>query len=107
MTTMRWAEARWVGGCPEAVFSLAGALPAMRTSRLSIFVWFMAVPVRARANQVALSVYGWPDRVSRSHWPGWEEIVVSAKKDSRNAPCPCGSGKKYKHCCYGKGIEDG
>jgi uncharacterized protein YecA (UPF0149 family) len=18
---------------------------------------------------------------------------------SRNAPCPCGSGKKYKHCC--------
>ncbi|MBU4286455.1 MAG: SEC-C domain-containing protein, partial [Verrucomicrobia bacterium] len=17
----------------------------------------------------------------------------------RNAPCPCGSGKKYKHCC--------
>ena len=28
------------------------------------------------------------------------------KKLSRNAPCPCGSGKKYKHCCYGKGIED-
>lgn len=21
---------------------------------------------------------------------------------SRNAPCPCGSGKKYKHCCLGK-----
>jgi Predicted metal-binding protein related to the C-terminal domain of SecA len=21
------------------------------------------------------------------------------KKVSRNAPCPCGSGKKYKHCC--------
>ena len=20
-------------------------------------------------------------------------------KISRNAPCPCGSGKKYKHCC--------
>ena len=28
------------------------------------------------------------------------------KKLSRNAPCPCGSGKKYKHCCYGKGVED-
>jgi hypothetical protein len=28
---------------------------------------------------------------------------------SRNAPCPCGSGKKYKHCCRGKGftwVED-
>jgi len=23
---------------------------------------------------------------------------------SRNAPCPCGSGKKYKHCCLGKPI---
>ena len=21
---------------------------------------------------------------------------------SRNEPCPCGSGKKYKHCCLGK-----
>ena len=20
----------------------------------------------------------------------------------RNAPCPCGSGKKYKHCCLQK-----
>ena len=20
-------------------------------------------------------------------------------KVQRNAPCPCGSGKKYKHCC--------
>src|SRR5262249_44397652 len=23
-------------------------------------------------------------------------------KTGRNHPCPCGSGKKYKHCCYGK-----
>lgn len=23
-------------------------------------------------------------------------------KISRNTPCPCGSGKKYKHCCYSK-----
>ena len=25
--------------------------------------------------------------------------VVKAKKVGRNDPCPCGSGKKYKHCC--------
>jgi hypothetical protein len=25
---------------------------------------------------------------------------------SRNAPCPCGSGKKYKNCCWGKDVED-
>ena len=23
----------------------------------------------------------------------------AAKKIGRNAPCPCGSGKKYKKCC--------
>jgi hypothetical protein len=25
---------------------------------------------------------------------------MSRKKVSRNDPCPCGSGKKYKQCCY-------
>ena len=25
--------------------------------------------------------------------------VVSGKRVGRNDPCPCGSGKKYKHCC--------
>jgi preprotein translocase subunit SecA len=32
--------------------------------------------------------------------------VVSFKRNSpkvgRNAPCPCGSGKKYKKCCLNK-----
>jgi hypothetical protein len=27
------------------------------------------------------------------------------KRISRNAPCPCGSGQKYKHCCHSKGFE--
>jgi hypothetical protein len=31
---------------------------------------------------------------------------MSSKKVSRNDPCPCGSGKKYKHCCYGKEGEN-
>ncbi|MDD3808043.1 MAG: SEC-C metal-binding domain-containing protein [Candidatus Pacebacteria bacterium] len=26
-------------------------------------------------------------------------ISGSTKKVGRNDPCPCGSGKKYKHCC--------
>ena len=25
---------------------------------------------------------------------------MSCKKPARNAPCLCGSGKKYKHWCY-------
>lgn len=28
--------------------------------------------------------------------------VREGKKTGRNDPCPCGSGKKYKHCCMGK-----
>jgi hypothetical protein len=27
------------------------------------------------------------------------------KKLSHNAPCPCGSGKKYKMCCWGKRFD--
>ncbi len=26
-------------------------------------------------------------------------IINKDPKPKRNAPCPCGSGKKYKHCC--------
>ncbi len=28
--------------------------------------------------------------------------ILAAPKISRNAPCPCGSGKKYKRCCAKK-----
>ena len=27
------------------------------------------------------------------------------RKFPRTAPCPCGSGKKYRDCCYDKGFE--
>src|SRR5215472_10609481 len=30
---------------------------------------------------------------------------MARKKVSRNAPCPCGSGKKYKQCCWGRGFD--
>ena len=58
---------------------------------------------------------------ARAEWlyelPAWEKIfpaekrkklyleqkkantVVKERKVGRNEPCPCGSGKKYKHCC--------
>lgn len=31
-----------------------------------------------------------------------EKSIKPVKKISRNDPCPCGSGKKYKHCCFKK-----
>lgn len=30
---------------------------------------------------------------------GKEPVKRTGKKIGRNAPCPCGSGKKYKKCC--------
>jgi hypothetical protein len=30
---------------------------------------------------------------------------MTQRRSSRNAPCPCGSGKKYKHCCLSKGFD--
>jgi uncharacterized protein YchJ len=31
-----------------------------------------------------------------------ESPAKARTKTGRNDPCPCGSGKKYKHCCEGR-----
>ncbi len=36
-----------------------------------------------------------------------EAKPIVKKKPSRNEPCPCGSGKKYKHCCGKSGPKKG
>jgi tetratricopeptide (TPR) repeat protein len=33
-----------------------------------------------------------------------ERPVLRERKIGRNAPCPCGSGKKYKQCCLAKAV---
>ncbi|WP_353662313.1 preprotein translocase subunit SecA [Hydrogenimonas sp. SS33] len=33
--------------------------------------------------------------------------LTTGKKPARNEPCPCGSGKKYKHCCGRSGPKKG
>jgi|GEM_PF-2563747 len=33
-------------------------------------------------------------------------IMLGDLKIGRNDPCPCGSGRKYKHCCLGGSIGD-
>ncbi len=35
----------------------------------------------------------------RSEGVARQKVGAGSKKIGRNAPCPCGSGKKYKHCC--------
>jgi preprotein translocase subunit SecA len=40
-----------------------------------------------------------PDSVQAGQGTGKPQPVRKGKKIGRNDPCPCGSGKKYKHCC--------
>jgi preprotein translocase subunit SecA len=46
-----------------------------------------------------------PELTQRDNRPGKvskQETVRKSIKVGRNDPCPCGSGKKYKNCCYPK-----
>jgi len=38
--------------------------------------------------------------------PSPQTIVRRSERVGRNDPCPCGSGKKFKKCCYGKNQAD-
>ena len=52
------------------------------------------------------------DCVARGSCPAYirearlDILGVKTVKISRNALCPCGSGKKYKHCCLKNGVYD-
>jgi preprotein translocase subunit SecA len=47
------------------------------------------------------------DTIEESNNNETTEPVVAAKKPKRNAPCPCGSGQKYKNCCGKSGPKKG
>jgi SEC-C motif len=40
------------------------------------------------------------DKLATPRDDATEEKMSSLVKVSRNDPCPCGSGRKYKRCCY-------
>ncbi|MGH7488223.1 MAG: UPF0149 family protein [bacterium] len=46
----------------------------------------------------------WLERRRPASPPCAEPTRASGPKVGRNAPCPCGSGRKYKHCCGGTGT---
>lgn len=43
------------------------------------------------------------DYLRKISYPETKTTKKKEKKIGRNAPCPCGSGKKYKKCCLKKG----
>lgn len=48
----------------------------------------------------------WDSSGPHRGWEPEEPFVRQQEKVGRNDPCPCGSGKKFKKCCMGKGIYD-
>jgi len=40
-----------------------------------------------------------PKKISDLQQPKEQKMIFSSGGEWRNAPCPCGSGKKYKKCC--------
>jgi uncharacterized protein len=45
------------------------------------------------------------DEIMQMNTPKGAMNTASAAKVGRNDPCPCGSGKKFKHCHSGAGAE--
>jgi preprotein translocase subunit SecA len=51
----------------------------------------------AQRERVTTSSDNRPGKVEKQ-----KTVIKPTKKPGRNDPCPCGSGKKYKKCCYPK-----
>ncbi|OGC43741.1 hypothetical protein A2400_02375 [candidate division WS6 bacterium RIFOXYB1_FULL_33_14] len=54
-------------------------------------------PIQTQKEEVKSLIDNRPGQVSKQ-----STVKRSSKKVGRNDPCPCGSGKKYKKCCYPK-----
>jgi hypothetical protein len=65
--------------------------------------WTPAMEEEAKELQERLGVFRTPKR-KNIHLREYPEILPTGMKpkNPRNKKCPCGSGKKYKHCCLKK-----
>lgn len=78
---------------------------AMRVSIVSEKPGTRTVPrdrKMVESRDLDLSSFGKPSSTDLPERPGKQKPVRTVKV-GRNDPCPCGSGKKYKHCC-GKNV---
>jgi preprotein translocase subunit SecA len=61
-----------------------------------------AQAIEARADAVTNLTYSSPDETGQAQVVSDDQrLAVDVPAAGRNEPCPCGSGKKYKHC-HGK-----
>ena len=79
-------------------------LELRRDDELELMERQRAEEARRQAERMQASVPPLPDaaadQAGKQAAPGAAQPVVrDVPKVGRNEPCPCGSGKKYKHCC--------
>ncbi len=65
--------------------------------------WNEAMAGNARELQEKLGILRQPQQI-KEYVQEYPDIPIAGAtmKNPRNKPCPCGSGKKYKHCCLNK-----
>jgi SEC-C motif len=65
--------------------------------------WTTKMEGEAKILQEKLGILTKPKRF-HGHMKEYPDVPVAdvKMKNPRNKPCPCGSGKKYKHCCLNK-----
>jgi len=65
--------------------------------------WTAKMESEAKSLQEKLGILTRPKRI-HGHAKEYPDVPVEGvkMKKPRNKPCPCGSGKKYKHCCLNK-----
>jgi len=65
--------------------------------------WSAEMASKARELQEKLGILKTPQRIAEyvQEYPS-VPTAGTKMKNPRNKPCPCGSGKKYKHCCLNK-----
>ena len=86
-------------GPPKSIHLGPNIMEAVRHGDMNIDDMRMSVSEMKFPNiELKASYLSELDRIDREvNGEGQPGIVL--KKVSRNDPCPCGSGKKYKHCC--------
>jgi hypothetical protein len=96
MTTMRRGVARWLAGSRQAPLSAAGAGRPMTTTRLPIWVGFMAAPVVRWPTSVYAEELGWPCDLSRDRCYGkGVEDGRGLRSDRRQPQYPLGTVALY------------
>jgi len=81
------------GGCPKDRLCAGGGTFG-KTSALCEGLKYFFAQTKERIRSLADSV-----RIQQSEKVNNRNGKKSGVKIGRNDPCPCGSGKKYKHCC--------